>query len=399
VKDRTTAVFAMLLWLTFVINVGVSLIVPAMPVLMRQYGFSYGSLSAVFLAIVASRCIFMNVGGKVVSRIGHTNLLLLCFGLHVVTMAAYPFVTTPSAFIAFRFLEGAFEGMASLVLNDLAIALTTKENRSKRMGYFGAAFGLGFIFGPALGSLTLTQFGTRGMFWSAAVMSAIGVLGLALAYGRCSAIPRPAPKGSFFANMKAEYFSYFALFSPNLLRRVLLFSLQIVLPLHLLDMFRVPSTRAGYVFSVSGIVSTALQPFAGRIFAGKTQARQARRLVAASLVTMAVALTAMGFVSGMTAFMALFVVETVAFSVMLPAATRVFGDAVEAEPHRAQILGFFSSARELAALLVPITLVPLYRASPAFAWAAMGCVSLVSSFPFFAHAPTPERVDLRVEGG
>src|SRR3954453_24238558 len=48
--------------------------------------------------------------------------------------------------------------------------VTSKENRAKGMGMFGAAFGLGFIFGPALAGI-LSKYGIHVPFYVAAVLS------------------------------------------------------------------------------------------------------------------------------------------------------------------------------------------------------------------------------------
>jgi MFS family permease len=53
-------------------------------------------------------------------------------------------------FIASRFLAGAMGGNISVATAAAADA-STRENRAKAMGMVGAAFGLGFIFGPAIG--------------------------------------------------------------------------------------------------------------------------------------------------------------------------------------------------------------------------------------------------------
>lgn len=48
--------------------------------------------------------------------------------------------------------------------------VTSKENRAKGMGLFGAAFGLGFVFGPALAGI-LSRYGVHVPFFFAAVLS------------------------------------------------------------------------------------------------------------------------------------------------------------------------------------------------------------------------------------
>src|SRR5574338_1177261 len=55
--------------------------------------------------------------------------------------------------------------------------VTTKENRAKGMGLFGAAFGLGFILGPAIAGI-LSKYGIHVPFYFAAVLSFINAMAL-----------------------------------------------------------------------------------------------------------------------------------------------------------------------------------------------------------------------------
>ena len=54
--------------------------------------------------------------------------------------------------------------------------ITPPENRSKRMGLIGMAFGLGFIFGPAISGIALKFFGATGPGWTAAALCAANFL-------------------------------------------------------------------------------------------------------------------------------------------------------------------------------------------------------------------------------
>ncbi len=55
--------------------------------------------------------------------------------------------------------------------------ITSKENRAKGMGLFGAAFGLGFVFGPALAGI-LSKYGVHIPFYFAAALSLVNALAL-----------------------------------------------------------------------------------------------------------------------------------------------------------------------------------------------------------------------------
>ena len=64
-------------------------------------------------------------------------------------------------------VAGASFGPASAVIADV----TPPEKRAATFGMLGAAFGIGFIIGPALGGL-VAGFGTRAPFIVAAVLAA-----------------------------------------------------------------------------------------------------------------------------------------------------------------------------------------------------------------------------------
>ena len=68
-------------------------------------------------------------------------------------------------------VAGASVGTASAYIADI----TPPENRSKRMGLIGAAFGIGFVLGPAIGGL-LSQWSVVAPFWFAAVLSILNAV-------------------------------------------------------------------------------------------------------------------------------------------------------------------------------------------------------------------------------
>jgi MFS family permease len=65
-------------------------------------------------------------------------------------------------------VAGASVGTASAYIADI----TPPENRSKRIGLIGAAFGIGFVLGPAIGGL-LSQWSVVAPFWFAAILSVL----------------------------------------------------------------------------------------------------------------------------------------------------------------------------------------------------------------------------------
>ncbi|MEA3208964.1 MAG: transporter, family, tetracycline resistance protein [Chthoniobacter sp.] len=74
-----------------------------------------------------------------------------------------------------RIIDGASGGNISTAMACIA-DVTTKENRSRNMGLVGAAFGLGFMIGPALGGILSKHFGLATPFYFAAGLALLNAL-------------------------------------------------------------------------------------------------------------------------------------------------------------------------------------------------------------------------------
>ncbi len=74
-----------------------------------------------------------------------------------------------------RIIDGASGGNISTAMACIA-DVTTKENRSRNMGLVGAAFGLGFMIGPALGGILSKHFGLATPFYFAAGLALLNAV-------------------------------------------------------------------------------------------------------------------------------------------------------------------------------------------------------------------------------
>jgi DHA1 family tetracycline resistance protein-like MFS transporter len=112
--------------------------------------------------------------GNISDRYGRRPVLLACvaaFTIDYALMAAAPTIAWLFAGRLVAGIAGATYGPANAVLADV----TRPEDRARVFGLMGAAFGGGFIIGPALGGL-LAGFGTRAPFIAAATLAGINCL-------------------------------------------------------------------------------------------------------------------------------------------------------------------------------------------------------------------------------
>ena len=150
---------------------GIGIIVPVLPSLIASLagaGMSRASVIGgwLFMAYSATQFLFGPTIGNLSDAYGRRPVLLLSvFGLGVDYL-----VTAFAPTVGWLFLGRLLAGLcgASYTTASAYVAdVTAPEERAKAFGYIGAAFGIGFVLGPAIGGL-LGHFGPRTPFFVAA---------------------------------------------------------------------------------------------------------------------------------------------------------------------------------------------------------------------------------------
>lgn len=141
-----------LLLTIFIDTVGFGIVLPLLPYFAEKFGAS--PLQVTLLATVYSFAQFLlaPIWGRLSDRWGRRPIILLTLGGLVI---GYVWLTLAESLLAL-FLARAFTGaMASNmgVVSAYITDITSVEDRARGMGRVGAAHGLGFIVGPAIGGL------------------------------------------------------------------------------------------------------------------------------------------------------------------------------------------------------------------------------------------------------
>lgn len=176
--------------------VGFGIVIPLNPYLARQFGadpLQVGLLMTIFsgLQFVASP-----LWGQLSDRIGRRPVILVSVFGAALAHIWFGFATTLTGLFLARALAGMFGGNISAAMAAIA-DITKPEERAKGMGLIGAAFGMGFIFGPFIGGILSTvghRFGEVAPFGSSFPAIVAGIICLANFFLAYFILPETNPR-------------------------------------------------------------------------------------------------------------------------------------------------------------------------------------------------------------
>lgn len=158
---------------------GIGLIIPVMPDLIREVGGGTLSDAAIWggvltTAFAVMQFLFGPTLGNLSDRVGRRPVLLASLGFLAVDYLIMAVAGTIWLLLAGRILGGITAATQSVALAYIA-DISRPEEKAARFGLVGAAFGAGFVLGPLVGGL-LAEFGTRAPFYAAAALAATNMV-------------------------------------------------------------------------------------------------------------------------------------------------------------------------------------------------------------------------------
>jgi DHA1 family tetracycline resistance protein-like MFS transporter len=179
--NRKPSILVILLTV-FLDLVGFGIVVPLVPLFSRHYGASGFVIGAIIASFSAMQFIFSPIWGKLSDRHGRRPILLIStagaamsYVLFAIASGFENHAVALWALLVSRLFAGACGGNIAVAQAYIA-DITPPEHRSKRMGLIGMAFGLGFIFGPAISGVALKFGGVTAPGWTAAALCALNFI-------------------------------------------------------------------------------------------------------------------------------------------------------------------------------------------------------------------------------
>lgn len=246
----------------FIDLVGFGIVIPVLPYYVEGARFhaSPRVVGLLFASYSAMQLVFTPILGRLSDRYGRRPILL-----YSIIGSAFSFLVIGSAnavwmLFAGRILDGVTGGNISTAQAYVA-DVTTTEDRAKGLGLIGAAFGLGFIFGPAIGGV-LSRWGVSAPFYFAAGLAFINA---ALIYFKLPETITPDHPARTERITRREVWGEFT--QPRLFLILLIYFLLIVafsimtsaFALYTQRRFGYDATKNGYIFAFIGVIAVFVQ--------------------------------------------------------------------------------------------------------------------------------------------
>ncbi|HEV8587585.1 MAG TPA: MFS transporter [Pyrinomonadaceae bacterium] len=249
----------------FIDLVGFGIVIPVLPFYAEgtKFGATPREVGLLFASYSVMQLIFAPVLGRLSDKYGRRPVLLFSLLGTCVGFLILGFATTLWMLFLGRIIDGISGGNISTAQAYIA-DVTTKEDRAKGMGLIGAAFGLGFVFGPAIGGI-LSRWGINVPFLFASGLALANAVLLYFTLPETITPDHPARVSAATGRSWRRLIS--SLQNPRLALVLAIYFLSIVafsimtasFSLFLMFRFGYDAFHNGWVFAFVGIISAIVQ--------------------------------------------------------------------------------------------------------------------------------------------
>lgn len=179
----------MIVFLTVLIDlIGFGIVLPILPLWAETFGASPFEIGFLAASYSLMQVVFAPLWGRLSDRVGRRPVILVTLAGSAVSSLLIGLANSLLILFVARILNG-ISGASYAAAQAYVADVTTREERAKGMGMIGAAFGLGFILGPAIGA-GLSAVDQSAPFFFAAGLAAVN---FALAWARLPESRKPGP--------------------------------------------------------------------------------------------------------------------------------------------------------------------------------------------------------------
>ena len=249
----------LIIFLTIFVNlVGFGIIIPLLPFYAETFGASPLQIGLLFAVFSLCQLAAAPALGDLSDRYGRRPVLVFSLAGTVVSFVMLAVAHSVAMLFAARIVDGLSGGNISTARAYVA-DVTAPKDRARAYGLIGAAFGLGFIFGPALSGV-LARISYTAPIWAAAAITLVATV-MAWAW-----LPETVHRARAGTGNPFRYLP--ALLKRPLIRRMLVIDFvywcsfamfQTTFALFTARRFGFDAPKTGYVFAAFGVLGAIIQ--------------------------------------------------------------------------------------------------------------------------------------------
>nr|WP_325167708.1 multidrug efflux MFS transporter NorA [Staphylococcus simulans] len=156
----------------FLVFLGIGLVVPVLPVYLKDLGLNGSDLGILVAAFALAQMVISPFGGNLADKLG--KKLIICIGLVLFAVSEFIFAMSSNypLLIVSRIIGGFSAGMVMPGVTGMIADISRPEDKAKNFGYMSAIINSGFILGPGFGGF-MAEFSHRLPFYFAGSLGVV----------------------------------------------------------------------------------------------------------------------------------------------------------------------------------------------------------------------------------
>jgi MFS family permease len=337
----------------FIDLVGFGIVLPLLPYYAETYGASSLAIGMLSTSYSLMQFLFTPIWGRLSDRFGRRPMILISLAGSCIGFLIFGVAGTLPALFAGRMVAGIAGAIIPTTQAYIA-DVTTPEGRAKGMGLIGAAFGLGFILGPAIGGLLAPY----GYDKPVLLASALAGLNLIFAYFRLPESLTEAVR-SRAQNHRFDLKSLGDALSHEQITPLLAMYLMVIFAFSNMEStfgllnehrYGLTATQTGYLFAFIGLLMTVMQG----VLVGRLVRRMGeKRLVVLGTFTMIFGLTLMPFTPNIPTYCVVLTLLSIGAGINNPSITALLSKSSNID-EQGGMMGIAQSVASLGRILGPL---------------------------------------------
>ncbi len=246
--------YIMLTITAFLLFSGFYLLMPTLPMFIKQLGGSESQVGFIIGVFTISAVIFRPIVGGLMDRYGRRVFIISGLLFFAITMYFYDWVTGIAFLVVLRILHGISWAVGTTSISTAVTDVIPPSRRGEGMGWYGLAMTLGMALGPILGLWIVKSLSFHYLFL---LCTALAIMAFILAFGtKIPAVQYTSKKPiSFFEK------TFLPIAIVTFFLSLTFGGITTFLPLFAANI----QVNAGTFFLVYAVTLTVIRPIAGKV--------------------------------------------------------------------------------------------------------------------------------------